>query len=447
MKVFKFIFFLSILGTYTLNAQEDTLFLDLETAWQMAIDHHPEHKRLLLEDQVSAKELDLAKTQFQPQVSAGIDLRYNIAPPVFLLPGETVGQDGDLVVARLSPNFGGFPNINVNKVLFNAPLKEELKVLAAKSKTGRLKAEIHAHQLKQYVCKNYFNVLISQEYLKQLELTNKRLQNTQKDIQTRIAAELIPEIEMDRIQLAMDNNDAAIKKALQNLQLHKMVLKSSIGIQNEQALLLRYPESINDPLNEAHSKTSDSPDYLSQMPETRYFQHQAEVLKMKMQQQQKQSLPVISLYGNLGLAALGDKYERIGTTANGWHLNSYIGLNATWSLNNYLNKDHTLNMLQLQANQTELQLQKKKQEVQIQEVRAISQLETARIDLENSQKKEAFASKELDYVSTRFKNDLARLNEVIAAEQALSEAQQQSLSAQYRLMAAYFELKLIRSEF
>ena len=131
-KISVFIFLLII---QPLFSQNDTLHLSLDKAWELALDNNLSRLSNFLDRQIAKKELSIARTQVHPQLDAGIDVRYNIEPPIFLLPGETVNQPGEVVIANLASNIGGFPSLRVNQVVFDAA-KESKHILSLRETFG-----------------------------------------------------------------------------------------------------------------------------------------------------------------------------------------------------------------------------------------------------------------------------------------------------------------------
>lgn len=439
------IFIYALFSVGSIHSQNDTILLTLKEAQQLAIENDVSYKTLLLNHQIADKQLSLAWAQLYPQVQVGMDLRYNIERPISLLPGETVGRPGEVVIAKLGSDFGGAPVVELKQIVFDASLFSEFKIIKESEKANTLEKEISIKEIKTFIAKAYFNCFIHQERIKQLQLAENRLKSTLTQIQIKIQANLLPSIEEERIQLAIQNAQSNFIKANQTLFLEKALLKYTIGLpQNQPMKLVNQFESIND-LDADFATLSIQPFDLSHLPKIQLQNHQIQLSKLKIEQQQKTHLPTVSFYGNMGIIALSKKYQSGSDQNLSWHFNSYIGIRANWRLNNFIDNRHILPQLELKRQQAELQLKEQKRLANIEVTRANGKLANALEDYHIHKQKAVFAKKELDYLEIRFRNDLVTSKEVLAAEETLVESQQALLVAYYNYLSARFELMMLNN--
>lgn len=442
----KYLAILVLLSSSYLFSQEDTVYLNLEKTLQLALESSTAYKSNLVENQIAEQQILFAKSLLYPQVSAGVDVRYNIARPVSLLPGETVGKPGEVVIAKLGSKFGGVPAIDVNQVIYDAELFAEMKLLKENRAAGNLEAAVIKGKIKLHVSKSYFNVLINQAQLQQLRQTEKRLRHTLEEIQTKVDAGIVPNIELERAMLLIEATKSEINKTKQSLDLNKSLLKYSLGLTESQKVILEKPQKQFNPEKDYQELLSETLD-ITQLPEIQAQKHRIQLSKLKIEQQQKHRLPTVSFYSRIGFVSLGKKFEEIDGEDLSIYLNSYAGLKLKWRLNNFLDNKYILPQLQLQVQQSELQLKEQERLKKIEVAQALNKLSNALETYRLFQQKEAFAQKELNYLSIHFQNDLASSKALIEAEETLLIIQQSLQVAYYEYLTARLQIMASRGNY
>jgi outer membrane protein TolC len=442
-----FLILLCPLGMVGVFSQNDTLRLTLSQAQQLALEHHAVYQNYLLDEKIAGKKLAETQALLYPQASASFDLRYNIERPITLLPGESVGKPGEVIVRQLGPDLTAIPSLDLSQTLYDGRLFTELKILKTSQPVASLQAETAAGKVRLLVTASYLNTLIAREKIAQLRISRRRRQNLLEQTRIKVEQGFLNPIEQVRVQTLLDNTASEISQAEQAAFYRENLLKSLLDLPAETPVALTEDftvigEVATDFAAQAQMGDVDFP----QLPAYRLQKLQADILNLKIEQERKSVLPAVSLYAHLGVVALGKEFSDTNAGRLSLYFNSYVGVRTQWRLNSLIEKDRRLPQLQWRLRQTALLLQEEHRNYTLATAQAKTALTQAYEDYRIRQRNEGFAKKELDYLHTRFANDLASAKDLLTAELDYSASQQATTAAFYQYLLARFEWLKARGE-
>lgn len=415
---------------------QDTLRLTLEQARTMALDHSDNYRRDLTAPAIQDALRKEAQAQFLPQLSANVDVRYNIQLPTTILPGEVVGRpDEGGIPVQFGTRWNNLISLEVEQPLLDQPAREEIKLIRLNRRLDEINAEITAADLRREATLRYLNVWLSRRQAAEWSANAERQRNTIADIRAGVEGGRLNAIELDRAQTDYAVTLANQNRARQGIELAETRLRSLLDLPEGQPLLL--VDSLPDPLPEWRPVSASG--IITTLPE-----YQREALRItlaegELQQQQQAVLPTVSLYGLAGAQAFGDRLNYFNTRVLPWYSQLYVGLRAKWSINRLFDNQYALERLQLQQKQAGFSLQQQSRELNLAVEEARTALLQAREDLRAQEQRRAFAERERQYVETRFRGDLATAKELIDSERALQVAQQGYLVALANYLLAYYD--------
>lgn len=442
----RLLFILLACLTLPIFAQQDTLHLTLASAQELALENSIALRSQQLQGQISSYQISEARGQLLPQLDARFDIRYFIERPVTFLPGEALGREDDVVPVLLGSDIGYSPMLDLQQVVYDPVFFAELKILEKSAEKNVLLSEAEAANTQSAVVGNYFAVLVNEQRLVQLAEVENQLRSTLENTSAKVDAGLLDAIELERVRLAIDNNQHELAKVEHSIFLGKKLLNHALGMP------LDTPVQLTEKLDDIVEPETDFsamlalPADAADQPSHQLHLLEMDLTKMKIDRQKKATLPTISFYGRLGVAAIDKDYGGMEGREFDWFFNGYIGLRTSWRLNSFYDNKNILPQLELQLRQSELQLQAQQNDFAISIAQAQSRLATALEGYRMQQRQVAFAERELEHVRTRFRNDLASSGDVVEVTEKVSVSQRAVLVAYFEYLSAKFELMGVRGE-
>ena len=438
------IFFLS--SQNVLGQSLDTISLTLEQAWKMAEQNHPDYQSQLISGQITDKQLDEALGKLLPQISGTFDVRYNIKRPTTILPGELVGRPGEDIPVQFGKFWNNTAGIEISQFVFDATILEDLKILSLNRQLDDVQAEVSLQNLKIDAIRSYLQVLINEARSKELKNNALALKNTLVLTQAKVDAELLNEIELERVENSYQNALSDIAKSEQAILLSRQLLNLVLGLPVDQPVVLLDELQVPDDFETTVAMETIQPVNLTNLPALRLQILQVSAIEAEMKKQQKALLPTASLYGYLGSNGVGDQPNWFNSSKIRWYGSSYVGLKLNWQFNAFFDNRQIMPQLTLKMQQAKLQVKGTQNDLMEAIVEAQSNLKSASEDIRIQQRNYKFAKKELNYLTIRFQNDLSTAKDLIEAEETMNAAQAGYWGAYYNFQVAAYELQKAKGE-
>lgn len=273
----------------------DTISLTLEQAWKMAEQNHPDYQSQLISGQITDKQLDEALGKLLPQISGTFDVRYNIKRPTTILPGELVGRPGEDIPVQFGKFWNNTAGIEISQFVFDATILEDLKILRLNRQLDDVQAEVSLQNLKIDAIRSYLQVLINEARSKELKNNALALKNTLVLTQAKVDAELLNEIELERVENSYQNALSDIAKSEQAILLSRQLLNLVLGLPVDQPVVLLDELQVPDDFETTVAMETIQPVNLTNLPALRLQILQVSAIEAEMKKQQKALLPTASL--------------------------------------------------------------------------------------------------------------------------------------------------------
>lgn len=421
------IFILLILfGQQVTQAQVWTLDQCIETA-------KINNKKLELDKnniQIGKDKQAQIKANLLPKIKVETDYKYFIDLPYQLMPLSVFGgPEGQFKEAQ----FGVPHNINANlqfaMPLYNPQVRSNIKVAKIGIELAELKYQKTEEQLYFDISNLYFNaqILLSQaQFIKDnLENSYKLLKNVKLlHEQAMVKGTDVDKISLQILQLESKND---IIKSNYNQILNGMKMMMGVDL-NEK---LDVEPSIEYRQMESYE---NQPTIDMQMVVTKNRMLQGELNTIK-----KSRLPTVFLYGSYGVTGYG--YDESPNEFLDFYPIGFVGLKATYSLfdGNITKKKKNLKQKEITNNNLQLALLTDQNNMQIRN--AGLKIGVASRTLETTQSQIDFAQSIYNQIIIQQKQGVASITDVLLADGALREAQQNYLSAIVEYLKANLELK------
>lgn len=232
---------MAIVGSFSSIAQnnDEILYLDLQTALNIAQDNNPTIKIAEMEIQ----RVDYSKKEVMgsllPNVSATGQYTNNVMKSVMFLPASMSAAFGgkNYMEVGYKNSFSG--TISAGLPLVNFALWESLKSKQTEMDLILEKVRSSKIDMKKQVTDAYFNVLLAESSLKVLEQSINNAKETLKTIKTSYEQGLASEYDYLRAQVQVNNLNPSYISAKNGVDLAKLQLKMLLSLPLDQQVNVR----------------------------------------------------------------------------------------------------------------------------------------------------------------------------------------------------------------
>jgi len=430
---------LTILSFVTItNAQEKTL--TLKDAIKYALENKAEAKKAQLKIENSEYQIQEVRSRALPQISANGNLTYNPILQLNALPGDFFGAPGTTLLAPLGQKWTSTAGVSLTQALFDQSVFTGLKAARTTREFYQINNQLTEEQVIERVANNYYQVYVLRQKLALAESNLKTTTKVRDIVKGQFDNGLAKRIDLDRMTVNLSNINTQKQQIINSVQLQENALKFYIGM------------SMDAEINIPQSEFEVTPAAFTDAPNVA---NRTEYLILKKQEEllvlQKKSIiagyyPTLSLSANYNYIGQGPQMPWFAKPSDGvyWSDFSTIGLNLRVPLftgfgtrAKVRQADVELRTLQEDIKDTQLSLD-------LDYKNAKTQIENSIITLENQKENMRLADEILKNINNNYVQGLASLTDLLDAENASTEAQNNYTAAilDYKLA----EIKLIKSK-
>jgi outer membrane protein TolC len=419
---------------------EPTKKLTLKEAITYALENKSDAKKAKLKVENSEYQIQEVRSRALPQIYANGGLTYNPIIQTTVIDGAGFGAPGTTIQAAFGQKWNSTAGVSLTQALFDQSVFTGLKAAKTTREFYQINEQLSEEQVIERVANNYYQVYVQRQKLNVLDSNYVNTTKVKNIIKGQFDNGLAKKIDLDRILVKISNINTQRQQVLNAVQLQENALKFYIGMPIE--------ANISIPQTEFQV----SPQALSEAPNTA---NRTEYLLLKKQEQlltfQKKAneaayYPTLSLSAGYNFIGQGPQMPIGAKPVDGvyWSDFSSIGLNLKVPIFTGLgNKakvkqaDVALRTLKEDINDTKLGLDLAYENAKI-------QIDNSIITIKNQKENAILAQEVLDNTRNNYLQGLASLTDLLDAENALTEAQNNYTSAilDYKLA----EIQLIKSK-
>ncbi|MBB2950019.1 MULTISPECIES: TolC family protein [unclassified Sphingobacterium] len=398
------------------HAQE---ILTLNQALKYALENKAEAKKSTLDLENAQYKIDEVRGGALPQISGAGTLTYNPMLQKVALPGEIIGKPGETVMVAMGQKWQSNASLQVNQQLFNQSLFTGLKAAKTTKEFYIINKSLSDEQLIEKVANAYYDVFQTQL---QLETVDNNLNSTTKTrdvIAGLVQAGLGKKIDLDRTSVAVNNLKANRQILINALELKENALKFAIGMPMQQEVKLPN-ETFEINLSTADLAAAE----LASRTEVRLLEKQNQLLELNRNAMKAELYPKLSFSGNLGYLGMGPTFP-IFTKNEGvkWSGFSGLGLNLSIPIFTGGTTKAKINQATIQLKQAQVDLEDTKLALSLSNENAKSQITNSLLTINSNRENVQLAKEVLDNTQNNYKNGLATLTDLLDAENAYADAQ------------------------
>ena len=421
------------------NAQE-IKSLSLKEAISYALENKADAKKAKLKVENSEYQIQEIRSRALPQISANGGLTYNPIIQTTVIDGESFGAPGTLIQAAFGQKWTSVAGVSLSQALFDQTVFTGLKAARSTREFYQINEQLTEEQVIERVANNYYQVYVQRQKLNVIDSNYVNTTKVKNIIKGQFDNGLAKKIDLDRILVKISNINTLRQQVLNAVQLQENALKFYMGMPIE--------SSINIP----QTAFEVSPQTLSESPNTAnrneflILKKQEELLIFQKKADQAAYYPTLSLTGSYNYfgqgpvvplgAGPGDKVY--------WSDFSAIGLNLRVPIFTGFGTRSKVRQADVNIRSIQEDIKDTKLALDLAFLNSRTQIENSLITIKNQKDNSQLAKEVLDNTRNNYVQGLASLTDLLDAENALTEAQNNYTAAllDYKLA----EIQLIKSK-
>lgn len=425
------------------NAQQTPQTLPLQQALAYALQANEEARKARLDIEGGQHKIDEAKAGALPKINASGGLTYNPILQLSALPGEFLGQPGEILLVPFGQKWGGNAGVSLSQTLFDQSVLTGLKAAKSTREYYALNAQLTEEQLIEQVATNYYQVLIQRQKLEVLDSTIGNATKVLTIIDNQHRNGLARKIDVDRMKVNISNLQSQRQQLTNAVSLLSNQLKYAMGMPVETPIVLPPIELDNITLE----KWADKGDIeLEGRSEFQIMQKQEQLLQLQKSAYKAGFYPSLSLNGNYSYQGLGNSLPVFKGPSKGvyWFDVASVGLSLKIPIFNGNAIRSKVRQADVEIRKVQEDIKKTQNALQLAYENARTQISNSLIVLENQEQNVQLAEEVFHNTRNNYDNGLATLTDLLDAENSFTEAQNNYATALLDFKVA--EIQLIKSQ-
>lgn len=427
--------------TFTLfvSAQE-VAPLTLKDAINFALENKSDAKKAKLEVENSEFKIQEVRSRALPQISANGSLNYNPILQTTVIDGDNFGAPGTIIQAAFGQKWNSVAGVSFSQAIFDQSVFTGLRAAKTTREFYQINAELTDEQVIERVANAYYQVYVQQQQLLLVENNLKNASKVKNIIKGQFENGLAKKIDLDRISVRV-NNINALKQQINNaITLQENALKFYMGMSVENKIII--PKTAFEVTPQDLSTTVD----VTGRTEYLLLKKQEQLLTYQKKAYLANYYPTLSLSGSYNYIGQGPEMPLFAKPIDGvfWSDFATIGLNLRVPIfagfgtrAKVRQADNALKSVKVDLDETKLALD-------LALDNAKKQIENSLITIKNQKENAQLAEEVFNNTNNNYTQGLASLTDLLDAENAMVEAQNNYTNAilEYKLA----EIQLIKSK-
>lgn len=369
-----------------------------------------------------------------PQVSAGIDYRYNIQLPVSLIPATAfnpMAPEDEYLRVKFGVNHNLNMSVTASTLVFDGSYFVGLQAAKGLVELNRRRSEMTKHDIKYGVKSAYLTVLMLEENRRVVERNMENLSKMLEETRIFYANGFVEALDVDRLVLSRANLATELDVVRRQIDFAYNALKFQMNYPLDKAIVLT--DSLAALMEEADMEDLNGAVAFEKRPEISVLEQNEYLQSLNARRYQMQYLPNMTAFithqqslqrNNL----FTDKIPFFPTTIFGVSLNVPIF--------DGLGTHSKIQMARLDKERVALQIKETKRGISLEVQNARSNYGNAKERLENQKNNLALAERILATTKTKYREGVGSSFEMNQAEQELYRNQAAYMNALYDLLMA-----------
>lgn len=429
--------FLCTIGL-SVNAQVTTL--TLKDAVTYALQNKADAKKAKLDVENSEYQIQEVRSRALPQISANGSLTHNPILQTSVIDGGSFGQPGTTIQATFGQKWTSGAGVSLTQALFDQSVFTGLKAAKSTRQFYQINDQLTEEQVIERVANNYYQVYVQRQKLILLDSNYVNTTKVRDIIKGQFDNGLAKKIDLDRVSVKLSNISTQRQQILNAVQLQENSLKFYIGMPMETQIEIPQSEFQVTPaaLSEAPN-TANRTEYL-------LLKKQEELLNFQKKSVEAEYYPTLSLSAGYNYLGQGPEMPLFAKPADGVYWSDYasVGLNLKVPIFTGFGTRAKVRQADVKIRSLQEDIKDTKLSLDLEYKNATTQIQNSLITIENQKENMILADEILNNTKNNYLQGLASLTDLLDAENASIEAQNNYTSAilDYKLA----EVALIKSK-
>ncbi|MBE8725101.1 TolC family protein [Flavobacterium hungaricum] len=431
--------FLICLFTIGLSAGAQTT-LTLKDAVTYALQNKADAKKAKLEVENSEYKIQEVRSRALPQISANGNLTYNPIIQTTVIDGAGFGQPGTTIQAAFGQKWTSTAGLSLTQAIFDQSVFTGLRAARSTREFYQINDQLTEEQVIERVANNYYSVYVQQERLALLDSNYVNTTKVRDIVKGQFDNGLAKKIDLDRIVVKMSNIDTERQQIKNQIALQENALKFYMGMPIETQIVLPKEE-----FEVVPAALTEEPN-IENRTEYLLLKKQEELLVFNKKAVQAGYYPTLSLTAGYNYIGQGPEFPWFAKPDKGvyWSDFSSIGLNLHVPIFTGFGTRAKVRQADVQIRSLQEDIKDTKLSLDLDYRNAITQINNNLVTIENQKENMRLATEILSNTKNNYLQGLASLTDLLDAENASLEAQNNYTRAVLNYKIA--EISLIKSK-
>ncbi len=439
----RFLLLLLLAPGAPLWAQDSTSAYSLQQCIDYGLQHQASLKESQLLDRQAGNDIGEARAPGLPQINGHAEIIDNINIQQQFLPANAFDPSAPsslIVPIAFGVQYQGNAYLEASQMLFNGNYFIGLKAAKTYRELTQKQLATAKEDVAANISKAYYGVLINESRIDLTEANLTRIDSLLRETRAMYEAGFAEKIDVQRIQIAYNNQLTERDRTLRAIELSYALLKFQMGMpQGDEIKVAGDLESALSDVDSANvtAEYENRSEYQSLMT-------QRELAELSIKNENVNYLPRLNLFGrfgyNTGANELGDVFS--GT----WQDYALIGLSLDVPIFDGLGKKYRVQTARIEVQRIENQMELLENNIDLQTTQArinlLNSAQTLAVQRENVE----LATEVYDISRIKYQEGLGSNFEVVEAESDLTGAELNYYAAIYDVLIADIDLKRARGE-
>jgi outer membrane protein TolC len=315
--------FLIVLCTIGITAGAQVKTLTLKEAVTYALENKADAKKAKLQVENSEYKIQEIRSRALPQITANGNLTYNPIIQTTVIDGAGFGQPGTTIQAAFGQKWTSTAGVSLTQAIFDQAVFTGLRAAQSTREFYQINSQLTDEQVIERVANNYYSVYVQRERLILLDSNYVNTQKVRDIVQGQFDNGLAKKIDLDRIIVKMSNIDTERQQVKNQIELQENALKFYMGMPIESQFVMPKEE-----FEVVPASLTEEPN-VENRTEYLLLKKQEELLVFNKKAIQAEYYPTLSLTAGYNYIGQGPEFPWFAKPSSGvyWSDFSGIGLN------------------------------------------------------------------------------------------------------------------------
>ncbi|WP_374676555.1 TolC family protein [Flavobacterium sp. NRK1] len=430
-----------LLATFSLQAQTPAQEITLKDAINYALQNKADAQKARLQVENSQYQIEEVRARALPTITANGSVTYNpILQENAIDVGAFSGGPSMVQLVALGQKWNSVAGVNLTQNLFDQSVFTGLKAAKTTREFYKINQQLTEEQVIERVANNYYQVYVQRQKLVVIDSNYVNTKKIRDIIKGQFDNGLAKKIDLDRMNVNLTNISTQRQTLINQVQLQENTLKFYMGMPIETPIVLPKNDFQVTPVavNEAVDVTQHT-QYL-------LLKKQEELNIFNKKAKMAEYYPKLTLTAGYNYLGQGPELPWFKKPADDvyWTDYSAIGLNLSVPIFNGFGTRAKVRQADVDIRKIQEDLKDTKLSLDLAYENAKTQINNSIITINNQKENATLAQEVLDNTQNNYQNGLATLTDLLDAENAYIEAQNNYTSALLDFKLA--EIQLIKAK-